>query len=81
LDVSNKGRESFIVVNAVLMRKTATNPASFIARETTVGVEFLTKNPLTRNDVSTRRSRNKLPGVILKKGRKLISHGSSPISV
>jgi hypothetical protein len=54
----NNMRESFIVVNAMLLRKTATNPASFIARETTVGVEFLTKNPLTRNDVCTIRSRN-----------------------
>jgi phage-related protein len=77
----NNRRESFIVVNAMLLRKTATNPPSFIARKTTVRVEFLTKNPLTRNDVCTGRSRNKLPGVILKKGRKLISHGSSPIGV
>jgi hypothetical protein len=65
----------------MLLRKTVTNPTSFIARKTTIGVEFLTKTPLTRNDVCTRRSRNKLPSVILKKGRELISHGSSPIGV
>jgi hypothetical protein len=54
----NNRRESFIVVNAMLLRKTATNPASFIARKTTVRVEVLMKNPLTRNDVCTRRARN-----------------------
>jgi phage-related protein len=57
-DGLNNRRESFIIVNAMLLRKTTTNPASFIARKTTVGVEFLTKNPLTRNDVCTRRARN-----------------------
>ena len=41
----NDGRESFFIVNAMLLRKTATNPASFITRKTTVGMEFLTENP------------------------------------
>jgi hypothetical protein len=41
----NNRRESFIIVNAMLLRKSATNPASFIARKTTVGVKFLTKKP------------------------------------
>jgi hypothetical protein len=77
----NNRRESFIIVNPVLLRKTATNPASFVARKTTVGVEFLMKTPLTRDNVCTRRARNELPGVILKKGRKLLTHGSSPIWV
>jgi hypothetical protein len=65
----------------MLLRKTVTNPASFIARKTTVGVEFLMKNPLTRDNVCTRRARNELPGVILKKDRKLLTHGSSPTRV
>jgi hypothetical protein len=77
----NNKREGFIVVNAMLLRKTTTNPASFIARKTTIGVEFLSKNPLTGDNVCTRRVRNELPGIILKKSRKLLAHGSSPIWV
>jgi hypothetical protein len=42
----NDGGESFIIVNAMLLRKNATNPASFISRKNAIGVELLTKKPI-----------------------------------
>jgi hypothetical protein len=78
--LNNRG-ESFFVVDAMLLRKTVTDPASFITRKTTIGVEFLMETPFTRNDVCTGRARNKLPSVILKESRKLASHSSNPIGV
>jgi hypothetical protein len=77
----DSGGESFIVVNAMLLRKIATDPTSFISRKTAIGVEFFTENPFTRNYVCTGRARNKLPSLVLKKSRKLISHSSCPIGV
>jgi len=77
----NDGRKGFIIVNAMLLGETTTNPASFVPRERAVSKELLAKHPFAGNDVSTGRARNKAPSVILKKSGKLITHGSGPVRI
>ena len=65
----------------MLLGKATTDPTSFITRKTAIGVEFLTKNPFTRNYVGRGRTRNKLPCVILKESGELVAHSGSPMGV
>jgi hypothetical protein len=51
-------REGFIIVYTVLLRETPTNPTSFIPRESTIGVKFLSKDPFTRNYIGIGRTWN-----------------------
>jgi hypothetical protein len=73
--------ENFIVVDVMLLRKTTTSPTRFVVRETTIGMTFLMKDPFSRDNVSTSRSWNKLPGIILKQRMKLFFHCSRPIRI
>jgi hypothetical protein len=42
----NRG-ESLIIIDAVLLRVTTTDPSSFVACETSIGIKFVSKNPFT----------------------------------
>jgi hypothetical protein len=60
---TNHGRldnrmEGLIIVTSGTLREATNNPASFIARESPIRVEFMPKNPLPSHDVCPRRSRN-----------------------
>jgi hypothetical protein len=44
-------------------------------------VKFLSKNPFARNDIRIGRAGDKLPGVVRKEGKVLLTHGSSPIRI
>ena len=77
----NYRRESFIVINAMLLGIAATYPTCFVARESTIRVKLLTKHPLTRDNVGIGRTRNKLPGIIFSKGRIFFLHSCSPIRI
>jgi hypothetical protein len=74
-------RKGFIIVDAMLLRETATDPASFVSRESAISKELLAKHPFAGNNVSTDRARNKAPSVILKESGKLIAHGSGPVRI
>jgi hypothetical protein len=58
-------REGFIIVDAMLLRVTATNPPSFVAWKRPIRMDFLSENPCTRNNVDTGRTRCELPGLVL----------------
>ena len=77
----NDRRESFVEVNAGLLRVTAANPTSFVARKRPVGVEFVPKNPLAGNNISTGWACNKRPCVFLQKSVILLLHCVEPVWV
>ena len=58
------GAESFMVVNAFVLKKTFSNEASFVLVRDVIrgGLEFV--NPFTFDDGMIERSRNKLPCLI-----------------
>jgi hypothetical protein len=77
----DNGGENFIVVNAMLLKKTSADPTGFIARERTIGVKFLAKHPFARNNIGITRRRNELPGLVGEQSLKFFVHGSSPIMI
>ena len=64
----NNRRESFIVINTMLLGIASTYPTCFVAGKSTIGVKLLAKHPLTRDNVGVGRARNKLPRIIFSKG-------------
>lgn len=60
----NHWRESFVEINTGLLRVPTADPTSFVTRERPIRIEFMTKNPFARDDVSTRRTRDERPGVV-----------------
>ena len=77
----NYRRESFIVINAMLLGIAATYPTCFVAGKSTIGVKLLAKHPLARDNVGVGRARNKLPGIIFSKGRIFFLHSCSAIRI
>lgn len=74
-------RKSFVVVYAMLLGIAMTDPASFVAREGSIGVKLVTKDPFPDDNISIGWSRDKLPIMIIKKCIEFILHGSGPIMV
>src|SRR3954465_7403950 len=77
----NYWRESFVVIDTVLLREPTINPTRFIPRESAIRMKFLTEHPLSRNNICIRRLGNKLPCVIGLECLKLIAHGSGPVRI
>jgi len=73
--------ECLVVVDAVLLREPANNPPDLVSSEGAVGVVLVLEDPLVGDDISARRSRNKLPGAIVDERLVLVNHCSAPIWV
>lgn len=65
----------------MLLRVPTTNTSSFVVRQRSVGVKLVTKNPLTRNNISTRRTWDERPCVVKKEGIIFIFHGLEPVGI
>lgn len=72
------GTESLVEVNARLLCETTNNPTCLMTSKGSIGVEFVTKDPFTTDDVSTGRGRNKSPGLVLEKSVVFFLHGLAP---
>jgi hypothetical protein len=71
--------EGLTEINSRTLRITADNPSSLVPLKRTIGIVLNLEHPLTRDDISARRSRNKIPSLILREGSNLLFHGGSPI--
>jgi hypothetical protein len=62
-----------------MLRITTDNPSSLVSLKRAIGVVLNLEHPLTGDDISAKRSRNKIPCLILREGNNLLFHGGSPI--
>ena len=74
----NNWRESLIIVNPRLLRKTPTDPTSLVTCKRAIRMKFVSKNPLAGDDIGTRWFGNERPGVVLKKSIEFVTHGRVP---
>lgn len=63
------------------MSKAADYPSSLVSFEGAVGLQFVAKNPLARDNVSPRWFVDEAPCPIALKGLEFIFHGGMPIGV
>lgn len=73
--------ECLVVVDAVQLREAMNHPSCLVASKRANRVEFMFENPLASYHISTRRSREKSPGVIVDQGLVLIHHSCSPVLI
>lgn len=70
--------ESIIKVYARLLREALSNKMAFVTIKFSLTVKLVPIKPLTPDNVSMRRTRNKIPSVIGMKRRHLTVHGRLP---
>jgi hypothetical protein len=70
--------ECVVIINSRTLRVATNNPASLVPGETTIGVEFMTVNPLPGDNIGMRRTGNKGPSLVVNKSLVLSSHGLTP---
>ncbi len=73
--------KSFIEVDAVLLGKTAEDPASLVAIKGAIGFELVMIYPFAGDDVGAGRTRDELPRVVEAERVVLALHGGTPIVV
>ena len=73
--------KSFVEVDAVLLGKTAEDPASLVAIKGAIGFELMTIYPFAGDDVGAGRTRDELPRVVEAERVVLALHGGTPIVV
>jgi hypothetical protein len=71
--------EGLTEINSRTLRITTNNPSSLVPLKRTIWIVLNLEHPLTGDDISARRSRNKIPSLILREGSNLLFHGGSPI--
>ena len=69
-------RESLMIIDAVLLRKTMADPTGFISSKSTISVKFVPKNPFTGDNIGISWFGNEGPCIILSESIKLIAHSS-----
>jgi hypothetical protein len=67
--------EWLIIVNCRALRIAPDNPSSLAASQSAIRVEFVAKNPLAHDHVSTRLMRHQSPGAIVQKSLMFLCHG------
>jgi hypothetical protein len=72
--------EGLVEVDAVLLRKTAKDPASLVEVENTVGLELVAKHPFAGDDVHVSRG-NEVSCVVREEGAVLVHHGGESVRV
>lgn len=71
--------ECLIVVNSRTLSEATKNPLCFVAIETAIRGEFVSKNPLAYNHIHTRWTWYEIPSVFGLQGSKLVFHGCTPV--
>jgi hypothetical protein len=59
--------ESLVIVKVRTLRVATNDPTCFVAGKPAIRVKLLPKDPLPGDNISTRRTRNKGPGVLVEK--------------
>ena len=74
----NNWRESLIIINPRLLRKTPTEPTSLITCKRAIRMKFVLKDPLAGDDIGTWWFGNERPCIVLKKHVEFVAHGRVP---
>jgi hypothetical protein len=85
-DCSDSGRlhnrtECFVVIDPGALSESTKYPAGFVAVEGAISMEFVTKNPLSSDNIGLVRTLNQIPCVIAVKSSTFFLHGFVPVGV
>jgi hypothetical protein len=73
--------ECFVVINPWVLSKSMKDTTGFVAVEGAISMEFVTKNPLSSDNIGLVRTPNQIPCVIAVKSSTFFSHGLAPVGV
>jgi hypothetical protein len=71
----NDGGESFVVIDAVFLRKPTDDPPSFIASKGAIGMKLVAKNPFARDYIGAGGTRDELPSGVVEESGEFRAHG------
>ena len=73
--------ESLCKIHTRALSETSKHPTRFVALQSPVGVELVLEDPRVGDDIGSRRTRHKIPSVVLHQSIMFFYHSSSPIWV
>jgi hypothetical protein len=85
-DDADRGRfdnqtECLVEVNALLLREATKHPACFIAVERAIGLQLVSEDPLSGDDVGIPRRRHEIPSVVSEESTILLGHSLEPVEI